>query len=512
MNLSFSDGSLVTYTYDNRDRITEIVDSTSGTMTRSFDPFDRIISESTVSAQVDYTYDSAGRVSTRMIAGQPTATYIYDDADRLTQVATDIAAVSLEYNDTNQKVRVTLPNGVVTESDYDDANQLIALTYRHGEDILGDLAYTYDPVGKRTSVSGSWARTELPPPVTSAIYDAANELTTWGNQWRQYDSNGSLTSDGFNSYLWDGRHRLVEVAGARTGVFGYDPVGRRVVSSIGGSTTNYAYDGDNVVSELRGSELTTLIAVGLDGWAAKTKASGSSFFLTDSLGSTIALTNAVGAVETQYSYEPFGMAREIGTGSGTIKYTGREEDSSGSYCYRSRYYDASSARFLSEDPIQWAGGNNFYSYVGNAPTVFWDPFGLQPSKPGAAPKMPDARPDPRCCSKSKIRERTSQVAGYVNDTKNGRMPKGSVAGINGGSAICDPLTHWCQPTAIPPVTLFNPGCAFDDKCVNYCCRQHEWFHFTDQRPWNLEWTTPAITIFTEGPAYEVELKCLKSFR
>lgn len=44
--------------------------------------------------------------------------------------------------------------------------------------------------------------------------------------------------------------------------------------------------------------------------------------------------------------------------------------------YRARYYDPTTGRFLSEDPVGFFGGKDFYSYVGNAPTGFNDPFGL----------------------------------------------------------------------------------------------------------------------------------------
>jgi RHS repeat-associated protein len=44
--------------------------------------------------------------------------------------------------------------------------------------------------------------------------------------------------------------------------------------------------------------------------------------------------------------------------------------------YRARYYDPSAGRFLSEDPIRWAGGNNFYAYVDNRPVLAGDPSGL----------------------------------------------------------------------------------------------------------------------------------------
>lgn len=47
------------------------------------------------------------------------------------------------------------------------------------------------------------------------------------------------------------------------------------------------------------------------------------------------------------------------------------------YYYRARYYDPTIGRFLSEDPIGFNGGINLYTYVGNRPVNFIDPFGLQ---------------------------------------------------------------------------------------------------------------------------------------
>jgi len=45
--------------------------------------------------------------------------------------------------------------------------------------------------------------------------------------------------------------------------------------------------------------------------------------------------------------------------------------------YRARYYNPTFGRFVSEDPIGFAGGQaNLYAYVFNSPTNFIDPFGL----------------------------------------------------------------------------------------------------------------------------------------
>jgi RHS repeat-associated protein len=48
--------------------------------------------------------------------------------------------------------------------------------------------------------------------------------------------------------------------------------------------------------------------------------------------------------------------------------------------YRARYYDSSAGRFLSEDPIGFKGGMNFYAYVRNTAVNMGDSFGLQKNK------------------------------------------------------------------------------------------------------------------------------------
>jgi RHS repeat-associated protein len=56
---------------------------------------------------------------------------------------------------------------------------------------------------------------------------------------------------------------------------------------------------------------------------------------------------------------------------------GREADSaSGLRYYRARYYDERSGRFISEDPIKFAGSRNFYEAFKNDPVRYVDPTGF----------------------------------------------------------------------------------------------------------------------------------------
>jgi RHS repeat-associated protein len=111
-------------------------------------------------------------------------------------------------------------------------------------------------------------------------------------------------------------------------------------------------------------------------------------FLADASGNTLALADSTGAIQTQYSYEPFGNTTVAGTSTNPFQYTGRENDGTGLLYYRLRYYNPILQRFVSEDPIGLDGGLNVYAYVGNDPVNFADPFGLKRHRrprPGAPP-------------------------------------------------------------------------------------------------------------------------------
>ena len=116
-------------------------------------------------------------------------------------------------------------------------------------------------------------------------------------------------------------------------------------------------------------------------------------YLTDALGSSVALTDGSGVVQTEYTYEPSGGTTTSGAATGnTLAFTGREADGTGLYYFRARYYDPRVQRFASEDPIGFeAGDANLHSYVFNDPIDLTDPLGefvvyvprCDPANPGS---------------------------------------------------------------------------------------------------------------------------------
>lgn len=63
---------------------------------------------------------------------------------------------------------------------YDNASHLTSLAYTLNGNPIGDLTYTYDLAGLRTSVGGGFARTGLPQALGSTTFDADNQLVASG--------------------------------------------------------------------------------------------------------------------------------------------------------------------------------------------------------------------------------------------------------------------------------------------------------------------------------------------
>lgn len=165
--------------------------------------------------------------------------------------------------------------------------------------------------------------------------------------------------------------------------FLYDPLGRLVSKTIGDTTTDYLYDGHHILVEtIRTSAGTErflyIYGPGIDEvLARKNMATGEmTYFHADALGSIVATTNGAGQKTASYDYGPFGVpsANHPGGPAFTGRWWYPEVQL---YNYRARWYSPHQGRFISEDPIGFAGGVNFYAYANNNPVLYRDPFGLE---------------------------------------------------------------------------------------------------------------------------------------
>jgi lysozyme len=169
-------------------------------------------------------------------------------------------------------------------------------------------------------------------------------------------------------------------------------------SDTTGTRTFYVYDGSDVALTVVKSATTwwvhqRYLTGGVDAQLAGRFSPAFSWtpqnlvLVGDYQGSPVAAIKADGTQETNakfWSRSPFGGAEAAsGTGGSTNTGTGftgaSAPNASGGFVYmRNRWYDPQTGRFLTQDPIGLAGGVNLYSYAGNNPVSFSDPFGLCP--------------------------------------------------------------------------------------------------------------------------------------
>jgi RHS repeat-associated protein len=382
--VTFQGGATLTYGYDAANRLETLTDSIAGPITWVYDPLDRMTRETTPQGTVDYGLDDADRRTSMLVAGQPQVSYTWDSANRLTDITRGSLAAHYVYDNANRRTQLRLPNLVTIDYGYDAANRLTSLTYSGLAGGNQNLTYAYDAASNRTLMSGSWARTLLPAAITTASYDAANRQLTLGGKTMTYDFNGNLETltDGgqATTYTWNARNLLTGISGlGLSASFTYDALRRRTQKTISGFTTTFQHDRWDIVREVAGgSNVNYLRSLGMDETFARITDSDTTCYLPDALDSTLALADMNGNTTTSYSYGPFGHTAPTGPSSANaFQYTGRENDGTGDYYYRSRYYSPLRARFLSEDPIGLAGGDsNLYRYVFNNPINLLDPSGL----------------------------------------------------------------------------------------------------------------------------------------
>ena len=388
------------YGYDNLYRRTQIEQSSNG-------------GNAVAEKRIDVTYDIASQIAsldrfedlagTQLVA---TTTYAFDDASRLSQLTHAKDALTIaDYNwtyDAGNRTTVfqSSQDGTATYS-FDARNQLTATVY----DFQDDLAFNYDENGNRIgdgNVVGDNNRT-LSDGTFNYEYDAE------GNRTKRT----SITTGEVTEYEWDHRNRLTRVTARPAAVaaassivtHAYDTLNRWVSTSVDadGDGSNpasdrfYFYEQNNIILDFAGANADDLSHRYL--WGV-----GSDQILADEV---IATVNQAGdilwtlgdnqntvrdivaydtasdttTVVNHKAYDSFGnVTSETNPAIDTLfSYTGRPfDDATGLQNNLNRWYDATVGKWLSEDPISFSAGDaNLYRYVGNSPTQFTDPGGLE---------------------------------------------------------------------------------------------------------------------------------------
>ncbi len=384
------------YSYDALNRLTKLTQSGNGVSDK----------------RVDFGYNSLGQYTsinryanltgTQLVNG---TTYSYDSLNRLTNLnhsngTNNVAFYNYVYDVASRITKITDVDGA-TDYTYDNRAQLTGANHSNANNP--DETYTYDANGNRitSSIHGN-----------GYVTGQGNRLLSDGKYNYEYDNEGNLTKQTdiatgkVQELTWDYRNRLVafvdkDAVGKETQrvEFTYDAFNRRIAKAVDTNpqdttpavVTQFIYDRSNVLLEFVDSDgaganqpvldKRYLYGAGVDHVLAEESTGGNVVWqLTDRLGSVRDLVNNSGAVVNHLVYDSFGqvISKTNPTVDTRYLFTGREFDQeTGLYYYRARYYDQTTGRFLSGDPIGFASGDsNKYRYVNNNPVNNRDPIGL----------------------------------------------------------------------------------------------------------------------------------------
>ncbi|MDZ4384162.1 MAG: RHS repeat-associated core domain-containing protein, partial [Nitrospirota bacterium] len=397
---------VTTYTYDVRDRVTRIINPDGTVLDYTYDVNGNRTSVRTPTGTTAYTYDTASRLSVVTDPNGGLTIYTYDAADNIIKITRPNGTETYyTYDARNRMTRAqhTGASGSPTLAQYDYlmdsrgmrtrmTDALSGLVVNYTYDLIGRLtsenrggsvtSYTYDAVGNRLTKGGE-----------GYTYDVNNRLLTAGAAVFTYDNNGNLLtrSDlaGLAQYTYDGADRLIQhvAPDSTVSTFSYDAYGNRVSRNTNGAITDFLVDPmdrsgyPQVLLERDGGGSSIASYVYGNGLIRANIGGAVSYYHPDALGSTRALTNALGVISDTYDYDAFGnMAAQTGTTANAYLFAGEQmEPAMDLYYMRARYMDPQTGRFTSMDPF---AGSPFdpmslhkYVYALNNPVNITDPSG-----------------------------------------------------------------------------------------------------------------------------------------
>jgi len=378
ISVKHPDGLEFKYVYDALERLTE-----SNGIKLSYDAEGRVVTTENGGGQFGATYDNAGRLKT-VAYGNVVVTYSYDPKTGLLASVSDSltkAQINFAYDKDLRLVGITRSNKVNTTYTRDRAGRLTRL--QDGNMI--DAQYTLDAAGQVTNIKMNLPldpSSELQPLTTQFQYDAASQNTSSGYK---YDARGRLIESPGGAFKWNSASQLI---GMDQTALTYNGLGDITSRGATQFAYNYALGLAPIVAETTDpkgfanpSNVTRYYVWSPGGELLYAIENDKPlFYHFDRTGSTLALTDDSGKMTDAYAYDPYGkMLKHDGKSVQPFTFTGKwgvRQENATLYHARARYYDSTTARFLSPDPtgigIQNALHLNPYTYSYNDPINYAD--------------------------------------------------------------------------------------------------------------------------------------------
>ena len=351
--------------YDPAGQLTTIDDSNRGTLSYRYDPLNRLLGAHSRLGTETFAFDPASNLLDPSEAPQANGLKRSRQMDNLLH---QYLGNHYRY-DPRGNLSERWLDGQHGRFTWDLYDRLVGY-----EDARLKVNYGYDALGRRLYKQSA-----------AKYQDRAQAGPLWNRKQRldldeRYGCKSSI-------YGWDGDHLAFEST--------YHPRGER--------TTHYLYEPGTFVPLVQASyeqQIALLPEPSYDGpydidqdpvWQHQPQApafKALDWYQCDHLGTPLELTDQHGEMVWRADYQAWGQAqvrlseaaqrRKLDT---ALRFQGQYLDvETGLHYNRYRYYDPQVGRFVSADPIGYAGGLNLYQYAPN-PIAWTDPLGLESKKP-----------------------------------------------------------------------------------------------------------------------------------
>ncbi|PIV29754.1 MAG: hypothetical protein COS35_10455 [Zetaproteobacteria bacterium CG02_land_8_20_14_3_00_50_9] len=372
------------YAYDKTGRKTSFTGPDGATITYAYDT-GNLLKSINIPGQglIDYYSYNWVAPSKVILPGGSTKNYAYDGLLRVTDIhmqdayANTLMHYSYAYDNVGNITLKSTEHGQYLYG-YDTLDRLVSANYP----TQANEAFAYDKVGNRivhnNDVQNPWS------------YNANNELLSRPNVSYTYDANGSQiqkTENGVTSdYLYNGNNRLTQIRQGTTTIadYDYDPFGRRLSKTVNGITSYFKYSDEGLTAEADSTGKIT------QSYGYKPNSTWGTdplymsingayhFYLNDHLGTPQQLATTIGSQSWAAIYEAFGKATVTASSvTSNLRFPGQYEDAKSGYHYNLfRIYDNGTGGYIKTDPIGMKGGMNLYLYANSNPLVYMDSLGL----------------------------------------------------------------------------------------------------------------------------------------
>jgi RHS repeat-associated protein len=438
------DGARITGEYDVRGILVK-ADNGECAVERGYDAAGQLVWEKQGRHTVRFEYDPSGNRVRRDSSEGAEVKYQWDGNSQLTQLsAAGVEPIHFEYDACLNEVARSIRSGVRIARSYDGrrrcveqrvipgtarswtvgGNQPIHRSYDYAggrlrglrDDCLGGTSYAYDSLGHVTAAEMSGLSEQFaydstdnvevlarrfaniePGPATKeqrCRYGPGNLLEQCDGVQYQYDALGRLVrktdARGTVVYRWNSDGRLASVQrGDAEWKYKYDPFGRRVEKCGPGLRTEFVWDDDVILHELRCKDTPEAEVVQWEfepnSFTPITKTEGGQQYLcvNDVVGVPLEVVTGDGTTVRSAQFTTFGELRRVLVDETDcpVRYQGQWfDEETGLHYNRFRYYDPAGGRYISPDPLGLTGGLN--SYIPGPNTTGWiDPYGLTSSCP-----------------------------------------------------------------------------------------------------------------------------------